>query len=356
MSSLELKDIMAPLRVIFKQRVANLIAIGEKGTVLFCRKNTSLEEDETYKITEFKSAIFELTPDFGTDYKDLEEQIKNIFGDGVKKVVLVEYKTTIASVIEIITKELKWNWAFSTDTESQSDIAALGEEQEKFALTFNQQSDSIYVASLNNPSAVLANEESETITNEKLLPYIIGVIAGCPYNKSISYKTFNKLKSVKLPAEIVKGQITLYNEEEGVRVASPVNTLITTDDTFTEDMKSITIAEGMQRMKEDFLFAFRTGYKGKYKNSYDNQCLFLGAGQYYIEQLEEIGVLDPGYDNRIDIDIEAQRALWKAQGKDSDDWDELTVKKTTYKNLLLLKLDVKFLDAMEGMQMTVEMF
>ena len=41
-----------------------------------------------------------------------------------------------------------------------------------------------------------------------------------------------------------------YNEDEGVRVASPVNTLLSTDDDNTEDMKSICIVEGMKRVEK----------------------------------------------------------------------------------------------------------
>ena len=41
-------------------------------------------------------------------------------------------------------------------------------------------------------------------------------------------------------------------------------------------------------------------YKGRYKNSYDNQCLFYSAVNYgYLKELENLGVLDPNYDNKI---------------------------------------------------------
>lgn len=358
---MDLKDIMAPLEVIFKQRVANLMKQGDKGTVLFCKKNEALPEPDVYKVTTFNSAIFELDDvNYGENYKDIELQIKQIFNGGTKTVILLQYKTTIASVINVITKQLKWNWAFSTDKEAQADIAALGKEQKKLVLTYNQKADNMYVCSVNNPSAVLANgvkiNGSSNITEEQLLPIVIGVCAGCPYDKSISYKTFTELESVELPEEIEEGQITLYNEEEGVRVASPVNTLTTVGEDQTEDMKSIDIVEGMVRIDEDFKYTFRTGYKGKYKNRYDNQNLFFSAAKYYISQLEDIGILDPEYDNTIDVDVEEQRALWKAQGKDADSWDELTVKKTTYKNLVLPLLDIKMLNAMEGMRMRIEMF
>ena len=54
MAKLTLEDIKATIEVIFKQRVANLIAVGTKGRVLFCRKNLNVaklyshESDATY--------------------------------------------------------------------------------------------------------------------------------------------------------------------------------------------------------------------------------------------------------------------------------------------------------------------
>lgn len=353
MTTLELKDIMAPIEVIFKQRVTNLIAAGDKGRVLFAALNENLTD--TYRITNFKSAVFELdTTTYGEIAKTLGNQIKNIFGDGVKEVILLEYKTTFASVATLAKEKIKWDWAFSTDPDSQSDIAALGKEIEKFTFCYNQKADSKFVVSINNPSATL--NDDTVIEAEELLPYVIGVLAGCPYDKSVTYKVFDKLKSVEMPSTIEKGFLTLYSEDEGVRIATPINTLVTTGENDTEDMKSIAIVEGMKRIKDDLIYAFRTGYKGRYKNNYDNQSLFFSAAKYYISELEELRILDSEYNNTVDVDIEALKELWEAQGKDTTQWDDLTAKKTTYKNLILAKMDVKLLDAIEGMQLTVQMY
>lgn len=376
---MSLEDIMAPIKVIFKQRVANLIKQGAKGRVLFCKQNASLTD--AFKITTFNSAVFdnkqttnvvpgavktgEVKAGGAAEYvisDDAATQVKQIFNGLAKQVILLEYKETIASVKDTIKNDIKWDWIFSTDAAAQEDIAALGKELQKFALVYNLKSDSMFVVSANNPGAVLAGDtkinNSSSIDGLNLLPILAGVIAGCPYDKSISYKVFTELASVIMPADndIVPGFLTLYNEEEGVRVASPVNSLTTLGENQTEDMKSICIIEGMQRLETDIKYAFRTGYKGKYKNKYDNQSLFFAAVQYYLDELEEAGILDPEYNNTVDVNVDAQRALWKAQGKDADNWDDLTVRKTTYKNMVIAKINAKFLDAMEGMELTVEMF
>ena len=43
MANLTIDDIKATIEVIFKQRVSNLISIGKKGRVLFCRRNSNIE-------------------------------------------------------------------------------------------------------------------------------------------------------------------------------------------------------------------------------------------------------------------------------------------------------------------------
>lgn len=355
--SLTIKDIMESITVAFKQKVTQWVEVGAKGTVLILRKNTSLTN--AYRLTSFSSAVFSMTDSWGDDYTDLEAKIKQVFDGGAKEVVLLEYKVDMASVASVITNA-NWNWLMSLESEDQAGVSSLCKEQERFGLVYNLQSDSVWVHSVNNPSGELANDAtidgSSTITGLDLLPIAIGVIAGCPYSKSISYKIFTMLKSVALPSEIIEGQITFYNEEEGVRIASPVNTLTSVDEDNTEDMKSIAIMEGMKRMKDDMVYAFRTQYKGAYKNKLDNQALFYSAGEFYLSELEKLGVLDPEYDNKIDVDHEATKALWEAQGKDTSGWDEYTIKKTTYKKLIVPLIDCKFLDAIEGMQMTVQMY
>lgn len=351
MSNLTIEDIKATIEVIFKQRVANLIAVSTKGKVLFCKKNATLEND--YKVREFGSAVFALD-----DEVALEKQIKQIFNGGAVKVTVLEYSKNLANVAEQI-KLLDWNWIFTTEAEEQATVASYCKENKKFGLVYNLQSDSMHVVSNDNPSAVMSDDDSTVLTTVELLPILVGVIAGCPYDKSVSYKIFTELKSVELPSDIKFGQCTLYNEEEGVRVANPVNTLLTLGENLTEDMKSICIVEGMQRLKEDIIYAFRTGYKGRYKNKYDNQCLFFAACNYYLEQLEELGILDPDYDNHVDVNVKKQRQMWIAVGKDADEinkMSDLAIKKLTFKQMVYPLINAKFLDAIEGMQMEVEMY
>lgn len=352
---LELADILGTCKIAFKQRVANLIKFGNKGRLLMIRKNDALT-DEKFKVTEFKSAIFEL------ENKDLATKIKQALKHSPEKVILFEYKETLAGVIEEVEK-LKFDWLFSLEEEDQGKVSSFATENEVFGLVYNQTADSKWVVSVNNPSAVLADGAKINGTSEikglDLLPIIAGLCAGCPYDMSITGYVLSELESVEMPAEIVEGRLTLYNEEEGVRVASPVNTLTTVNTNDTEDMKDICIMEGIKRFDTDVKYSFRTGYKGKYKNKYDNQQLFISACKGYIKDLVKANILDDEYENTVTINTERLRDLWIASGKDEDQingMSDLEISKLTYKKLMALKFDVKFLNAIESCEIEVEMY
>lgn len=208
-------------------------------------------------------------------------------------------------------------------------------------------------------SAVLINGDGTTsnITGLDLIPIVGGVACGCPYNMSISYKIFNELKEVAQPDDYRQGQLTLYAEEEGIRLANSCNTLQALNTTFTEDMKALTIAEGMYRVENDTIKCFRQGYKGKFKNSYSNQCLFYSAyNSSYIKELERLEVLDASYDNFIETDVETQRNAWLAKGnQEASDWDDDKVRQMTLGNVVYARIHAKLLDAMEGFDIVVEM-
>lgn len=349
-----LDDLKAPIEVIFEQIVANKIKMGDKGRMLFLYKNTEISG--TYRLNEYKPAVLSLTD------KTLEKYIKQLFKGGCRRVLALEYNDEIADVADVLLQQKNnFDWMCSVDSDAQTDIVAWAKENKRFAMTYNVQADSIYVASIANPQAVYVNDDgtAEIITGLQLIPIVAGVACGCPYNMSITYKVFDELKEVTQPATYNESQITLYAEEEGIRIANPVNTLQTLNSTQTEDMKKLTIAEGMQRIEQDLTKAFRLSYKGKYKNNYDNQNLFYAAVKHgYIKKLTETGIeiLDKNYANDIYTDVETQRAAWLERGKqEAEDWDDETVKKNTVSDMVYAEMDAKILDAIEGMKIRVKM-
>lgn len=347
--ALELEDIMSPIDVIFKQRVANIIGIGDKGVVLYATKDETLADN--YKVQEFKSAL-----NLGITNATIKSQVKSIFLGSPEKVILFTFKTDLESNIAAL-KQLKFNWIVSDILAEQETVETYGKENDCEAIVFNHPADSKYIVDVTNPTVKPVGGASVPMV--QYLPRIAGQLAGLSYDRSASSLSFDDLESVEMPSEIKAGQFILYFDKdlECIKVANPCNSLLTLGENMTEDMKSIAIVEGQIRLETDLKYAFKAAYKGKYKNHYDNQCLFLSAVNGYIKKLEDLRILDPSYANVAKIDLDALRAAWLEIGKtEAETWTDNQLKVKTFKNKLFVLLDVKFLDAMEGIQINVEMF
>lgn len=345
--ALTIEDIKAKLEIIFKQRVANIVKIGAKGAVLFATKDAA--QTEVALVKEFKSALNI------TGVSDaIKEQIKTIFAGGTSKVILVTYKTTFESAVDTL-KIQRFNWLVCDQASDQADVVTYAKENKCFAVVYNQLADSMFVVNFRNPTVTLADDTTKT--GVAYLPRIAGSLAGLPYTQSASSITYTDLKNVTLPADIAFGQYILNNEEDGVKVAAPVNSLLTLTTNVTESMKSICIVEAMKRIDQDIKYAYITGYKGFYKNHYNNQCLFYSAVNGYYKKLVGLELLDPLHKNVCGTDVQAQRDAWLEIGKDeAETWTDLEVKYNTFGNSVFALSDVKILDAMESLKFTVEMF
>ena len=161
-------------------------------------------------------------------------------------------------------------------------------------------------------------------------------------------------------AAVGAGKFILFNDEDGnVRIGQGINSMTTTDGlTRTEDMKFIETVEAMDMIRDDISSVFRTEYLGNYRNTRDNQMMFISAINYsYFRQLEQEVILDPDYDNASMIDVEAQRAAWMASGKsEAADWDDDSGKARPYKRTVYLTANIKILGSMTDLIMPINMF
>ena len=353
MADLTLDDVKANLLVIFKQIAAAILAVGTKGRAILLYKNEGLET--SYRLSEYKSGVISL------EDETLEKYIRLIFRGKPKKLIVLEYKTDIASVTTQLGDLVNdFDWIMSADSDAQGDIKTWAIENKRFAMVYNVEADNRFICSTSNPSAVMVDDNGNEVSLNayELMLLIAGLAIGCPYDMSITYKVFSELKSVEAPEKYKKGQLILYKEEEGIRLANGDTTLQTTNTNNPEDAKSLTVSEGMYRLENDILKGYRTGYKGKFKNSYNHQKLFYSAVKYGLfKEYERMGILDPNYNNRVDTNIERQRNLWLAKGKtEAEEWTDEEVCNNTYKKGVYAKANVKFLDAMEDLEFEVEMF
>ena len=188
MAKLNLDDIMAPIDVIFKQRVAQLIAMGEKGVVLFAHYDASLLGVEgdgattatTYKLSDFTSAL-----NTGIENEALKAKVQAIFEGGASEVYLFEHGEALENYVEEL-NQLHFDWMVSDYAGDQATVATYCVEKEVFGLCYNVAKDNMTVVNFTNPSVTL--KDGTEVQALDFLPTVVGVCAGCPYDKSISYK------------------------------------------------------------------------------------------------------------------------------------------------------------------------
>jgi len=352
-SGLSLSQIMPPIEVIFEQLAANLIATGLKGVVLYATKNTAQSNlVELFSFTDANNITGLTSVDAA--------QVKNIFLGNVKQVIVITYSTQFSDCANLIGAQ-NFDWLVCDDANEQTNVALYGKENAVKTVVFNYAADDMHVVNFTNPSVLL--DDGVTIqTGLEYLPRVAGALAGLPYTEDACALTFTDLASVTMPANMELGQFILYNDPSGVKVANPVNSLLTLTTNITADMQSICIVEGMDRMTADIKAAFAQSYKGKYKNMYNYQCLLIAAVNYYFTVLGNMEILDPNYNNVCSVDTVTQQALWIADGyngtngnEDASTWTDIQIKNNAYKKQVLLLNNVKFLDGMDSLQFTVQM-
>lgn len=185
---------------------------------------------------------------------------------------------------------------------------------------------------------------------------IAGILAGLPLTRSATYYVLPEVEAITESAtpdaDIDAGKLILINDGEKVKIARGVNSLTTTTPEKAAAFKKIKIVEGHDIVQEDITRTFNDQYVGKVNNSYDNQVLFITAVNSYLRSLEG-DVLDPAADNIVGVDVEAQRQAWESIGTDTSSWDDQRVKEKTFQSNVFLSGSLKFLDAVEDLQMRI---
>ena len=291
----------------------------------------------------------------------------------VNKVIVVWVPTDAEFAdIQAALENISYNYVCVCDDEMQQDLASYivtknaNSPGKKYiaVVTGVTTADSKFVINVKN--ATVHDIDTDTdIDMAMYLPRLTSVLANLPMNRSITYYELEDIDDVDLSFVDVDntiddavdaGNLVLWIDEDKVKVGRGVNTLTTITASDTADMKKIIIVESMNMILQDIYSTFKDYYIGKYKNSYDNQCLFISAVNSYFRQLAREEILDPEYDNCSYVDVEAQREAWLAIGKTAAaDWTEAEVKKMTFKSFIYLAGQVKILDAIEDLKFVITM-
>lgn len=350
----------------FKQKAGSIIERSARGIACVIVRDDTLAEAgyKRYKYeTEIKSA----------DYTaENLAAIKRCFLVAVNEVIVISVPTDaeFADVVDILS-QLKYNYVCSCGVDDQQELAnyirtknANSKGKKYIAVVAGiSTADNMFIINVKNPSVTLTNEGGE-VAMVNYLPRLVSLLANLPMNRSCTYYTLTDLSDCAvieteektLDMLIDEGWLCLFNDDGDVRIARGVNSLVTITSTETEDMQKIIIVESMNIIREDIYNEYKNQYVGKYKNHYDNQCLFISAINGYFRQLQIAEILDPEYNNHAAIDVETQRHAWLDIGRsDAADWNADKVKKMTFKSFVFLLGDIKILDAMEDLTFDIAM-
>ncbi len=337
----------------FLTKAKTAIKRSERGIVCLVLS----DETKTNRMTVYKSLPEVVPEDWSAENLQI---IKETLLDGPNKVMVVRLgaEESFADIKPIL-DAVKINWIahISADQTAAVEYVKMrnlsGGSAAIKIVTYNQAADDIHVVNLVNPK--VTRKGGAEVEGYKYLGRIAGLLAALPLNRSATYYVCDDLESVAEPedvnAAIDAGGFVLFNDYGTVKAARAVNSATKVE---KEDLKKITIVEGMDLMKEDIIETFKNQYVGKYKNNLDNQMVFIAAVNTYFRQLAMDEVLNPDYSNLAEIDVEKQRAaLANAGTTEALDWDDDTVKKNPCGSYVYAKANVQLSDAIEDLEFDI---
>lgn len=355
------------ISIVFKGLGASAVQRGSRGVVVLIIKD---DTDTTFDFVEYTSVADLTSTEIAKYTADNVQYIKDVLTGTPAKVIVARMGTleTLSDLFALIKgKKFDWigiaegltadqdalvSWVKSTNTNDK--------KRYKCVVFDATTSDDIHVVNFTNTNVKWKDSRGE-VTGEKFIARLVGFLAGMPLTMSAIAKTFSDLVSVTEPANLETavnaGEFVLFNDEGNVRVARAVNSLITTGEGITDDMKFILIVETMDLIYNDIFTTWKDFYKGKYKNNLDNQMLLIGAINAYFKALEMDNLLDDEFENKAFIDVESQRLanIPKYGEEIVAGWDDDKVMAMTFGTNVYLDSNIKILNAMEDFKMNINM-
>lgn len=359
---------MPDLEIVFKGLGVTAVARGERGSaVLIVIDNTGEAGNTKYR------TIADFTSEEQAKYTaENVSAIKDAL-EGVPLELFV-FKIKAETVITDILKEIagkvprnSWIGIQSKTAQHHTDLATWIKAERKnnkkryrAVIYKGTTPDDMGIVNFANEKVVFSDERGEK-TGDVAIAWAIGFLAGMPLTISSIAKPIGKFKAVSevenLDNSIKNGNFILFNDEGVVKVARGVNSLVTTGQNVTEDMCYINTVEKMDLIYCDIFKAWDESYKGKYVNLLENQMLLISAINGYFKTIARDYVLDPNFDNRVEIDIEAQRlANYSKYGEEVvKSWDDNKAMEMTVGTKVFLKANIKITGIMEDFKFDIYM-
>lgn len=356
--------------VVFKQLASTLIERSGKSPAVLLFKSSSskakafVEIDVTEGIT--TTELTKYTENNDTLLRAIEFcratspdkiYISNLgFNETWQKLVMAGEENCIVTQIENTGE---------TDTTIATSVKALDEKNKGCMFVYSSDAPTLHnkhlICTATNKYIKYYDEDNTELTAFEVNALYAGIIAKCSVDRSITNYTMPLIAKIEVPVGIdiegadltSKGVLYAENMAGSPRVVAGVNTA-EIDGTITEDMQHIEVVQTMDMIRKDIIDTFCENYRGKVKNNYNRQVIFMGAVKSYYAELENEEILDPSFENDCYIDIESQREAWLGSGKtEADSWSDNKVKLMSYKRKLFLESNIKICQSMEDLKMYV---
>ena len=344
---------------VFQSKGVSAIERSARGIVaVILRDDTGQEQNVYNKIDEI---------DFTQWTEENYNYLKLIYEGAPSRVIAMRISTSVETYNDILRKlkDLKWNYLCIPGIQGK-DTTTIGawikqyrnDEKKTFKAVLPH-----YAGDHEGIINFTTEHITSTITGKKhsaaeYCARIAGILAGLPLSRSSTYFVLNDISEAETPDDpndrINNGELIIVYDGEKFKIGRGVNSLTTFTATKTEDVRKIKIVEGMDLYMDDIRDTFEEYYVGKVINDYDNKQMFVAAiGAYHKELMGD--VLDRSYDNRVSVDVEAQRTYLESKGMDTTDLDDTAVAQANTGSKVFIFANVKFVDAMEDLDMVVNM-
>ena len=203
---------------------------------------------------------------------------------------------------------------------------------------------------------------SKTYTGAQYTPRIAGLIAGTPLTISATYAPLSEVidcdryTADENDEKVNNGEFFVWFDGEKFKMSRAMNSLVTTTQSKLEAYQTIKSVDIMDAIYDDIKKTAQDSYIGKYTNDYDNKQLLISAIMGYFKELEDGRLLQKDY-SEVDINVEKVKNYQLQHGlytkEELADMDDLTIKKLDTKKQVLLTAKIKILDAMEDIDLPI---
>lgn len=186
---------------------------------------------------------------------------------------------------------------------------------------------------------------------------IAGILAGLDPTRSATYYALTDIDAVTAIADpdasIDAGQLILINDGAKIKIARGVNSFTSVTPAKGALFTKIKNVETMDMISYTIRQVVADDYVGKFTNSLANKNLVLTAINTFLRELSTLGYIDPSFDNKASIDIQAQIDYAEANGVDTTGMNETELKKLNTGDNLYLNVNCKLLDTIEDVTINV---